>query len=95
MLEQGFLEEVHRLKARGDLHLDMPSMRAVGYRQAWLHLQGEITEAQFLADAKTATRRLAKRQMTWMRQWQELEPIEVDDPERIVGQMVQDIFGER
>ena len=94
MVKEGFLDEVLRLQARGDLELDMPAMRAVGYRQAWMHLKGDIDANQFLADAKTATRRLAKRQMTWMRQWQGLKQIEVDDPERIVGQMVKDIVGE-
>ena len=94
MVKEGFLDEVSRLQARGDLELDMPAMRAVGYRQAWMHLKGEIDANQFSADAKTATRRLAKRQMTWMRQWQGLEQIEVDEPERIVGQMVKDIVGE-
>jgi tRNA dimethylallyltransferase len=89
MLDQGFLSEVGRLQERSDLHLDLPSMRAVGYRQAWLHLAGEITYAQFVADAATATRRLAKRQLTWMRQWSGLNMIEVEEPERIVAQVVQ------
>ncbi|MDH5184693.1 MAG: tRNA (adenosine(37)-N6)-dimethylallyltransferase MiaA [Gammaproteobacteria bacterium] len=67
MMQQGFIQEVGRLYARGDLSLDLPSMRAVGYRQAWLHLQGEYDEATMLDKAIIATRQLAKRQYTWLR----------------------------
>ena len=67
MLAAGFLDEVRRLVARGDLDPDLPSMRSVGYRQAWRHLRGETTLAQFRAEAIAATRQLAKRQITWLR----------------------------
>ncbi len=67
MLAAGFLDEVRRLMARGDLDPDLPSMRSVGYRQAWRHLRGETTFAQFRAQAIAATRQLAKRQITWLR----------------------------
>jgi len=67
MLANGFLDEVRRLIARGDLDADLPSMRSVGYRQAWRHLRGETTFAQFRAEAIAATRQLAKRQITWLR----------------------------
>ncbi len=67
MLANGFLDEVRRLMARGDLDPDLPSMRSVGYRQAWRHLRGETTFAQFRAEAIAATRQLAKRQITWLR----------------------------
>jgi len=67
MLAAGFLDEVRRLMARGDLDPDLPSLRSVGYRQAWRHLSGETTFAQFRAEAIAATRRLAKRQITWLR----------------------------
>lgn len=67
MLADGFLDEVRSLHARGDLHADLPSMRSVGYRQAWRHLEGELDLVQFRADALAATRQLAKRQMTWIR----------------------------
>ena len=66
MLAVGFLDEVRRLMARG-LDADLPSMRSVGYRQAWRHLSGETTLAQFRAEAIAATRQLAKRQITWLR----------------------------
>ncbi|MBP6596980.1 MAG: tRNA (adenosine(37)-N6)-dimethylallyltransferase MiaA, partial [Arenimonas sp.] len=67
MLEQGFLAEVGRLRADPRLHPDLPSMRAVGYRQAWVHLDGRSDAAQFREQAIAATRQLAKRQVTWLR----------------------------
>jgi tRNA dimethylallyltransferase len=70
MVRDGFLEEVRALQARDDLSPALPSMRAVGYRQAWQHLKGEITQAEFRDQAIAATRQLAKRQLTWLRGWQ-------------------------
>ncbi len=67
MLEQGFVEEVEGLVARGDLTPDMPSMRAVGYRQVWGWLRGEFPQDEMVGRAQAATRQLAKRQMTWLR----------------------------
>jgi tRNA dimethylallyltransferase len=67
MLADGFLDEVRALRARGDLDRDMPSMRCVGYRQAWSHLEGEIDRAEMVRRAVAATRQLAKRQITWLR----------------------------
>lgn len=67
MLDAGFLEEVRRLRARGDLHADLPAMRAVGYRQAWRHLDGDLDAKEFRERAIFATRQLAKRQLTWLR----------------------------
>lgn len=67
MLAQGFLAEVERLRARGDLHADLPALRAVGYRQAWQHLEGRFDAAQLRDRAIFATRQLAKRQLTWLR----------------------------
>ncbi|MGE5168719.1 MAG: hypothetical protein ACM3KT_08900, partial [Deltaproteobacteria bacterium] len=55
------------LRARGDLHADLPALRAVGYRQGWQHLDGEFAAAQFRDRAVFATRQLAKRQLTWLR----------------------------
>lgn len=72
MLEQGFLEEVRALRADPRLHADLPSMRAVGYRQAWRHLAGETDAASFREQAIAATRQLAKRQLTWLRARPEL-----------------------
>ena len=63
-------------------------MRAVGYRQAWLHLEGALTYDQFVADATTATRRLAKRQLTWMRRWQDLKNLPVQEPTDMAREIV-------
>ncbi len=67
MLTEGFLDEMRALKARGDLHAELPSMRAVGYRQAWEHLEGLTAAHVFRERAIFATRQLAKRQITWLR----------------------------
>ncbi|PTY35920.1 tRNA (adenosine(37)-N6)-dimethylallyltransferase MiaA [Saccharospirillum sp. MSK14-1] len=72
MLEMGFEDEVVRLFQRGDLHLDLPSIRAVGYRQMWQYLSGELEYRQMTAAGIAATRQLAKRQLTWMRGWEGL-----------------------
>ncbi len=67
MLAAGFLDEVRQLLARGDLHAELPAIRAVGYRQAWQHLHGQIDAATFRDHGIFATRQLAKRQITWLR----------------------------
>ena len=67
MLAEGFLDEMRRLRADPRLHPDLPSMRAVGYRQAWRHLDGDTDAATFRDQAIAATRQLAKRQITWLR----------------------------
>ncbi len=67
MLEQGFLDEVRQLRLRGDLHPDLPSMRCVGYRQAWEHLDGTCSYDEMRELGIIATRQLAKRQITWLR----------------------------
>jgi tRNA dimethylallyltransferase len=72
MLDQGFVDEVLALRSRGDLHTGLPSIRAVGYRQVWDHLDGRLTWAEMQERGVIATRQLAKRQFTWLRSWQEL-----------------------
>lgn len=72
MLAAGFLAEAESLYRRGDLQPDLPSMRAVGYRQAWSYFAGEITQAEMTERAIIATRQLAKRQLTWLRSWSHL-----------------------
>ena len=72
MLDAGFLDEVRRLRAMPDLAahprpLDLPALRAVGYRQAWEHLDGASNAGEFRERAIAATRQLAKRQFTWLR----------------------------
>jgi len=69
MLEAGFEQEVERLRERGDLHLDLPSMRCVGYRQMWEYLDGKMDREEMIFRGVVATRQLAKRQMTWLRGW--------------------------
>lgn len=90
MLTLGLVEEVQALRTRGDLSLELPSMRSVGYRQIWHYLEGALDLEEACAMAKTATRKLAKRQLTWMRGWQDLpqftqlecknDPVELLEP---------------
>lgn len=79
MLKDGFLEEVKQLKSRGDLHKDLPSMRIVGYRQAWEYLDGACDFETMKANAIAATRQLAKRQLTWLRSWEGLQIVDPQD----------------
>ncbi|NKI19057.1 tRNA (adenosine(37)-N6)-dimethylallyltransferase MiaA [Spongiibacter sp. KMU-166] len=72
MMAAGFLDEVRALVARGDLHDGLPAVRAVGYRQLWQHLHGELSYDEALERALIASRQLAKRQMTWLRAWPDL-----------------------
>jgi tRNA dimethylallyltransferase len=67
MVTGGLLDEVRALRARGDLDPELPSLRAVGYRQLWQHLAGECSLEEAVAAARQATRNLAKRQLTWLR----------------------------
>ena len=69
MLEDGFLDEVKNLYSRGDLTTTMPSVRSVGYRQAWSYLDGELSYNDMVERGIVATRQLAKRQLTWLRSW--------------------------
>lgn len=69
MVSAGLIEEVSELKARPRLTLDCPSMRSVGYRQAWQYLDGMIDQDTMRTQAQAATRQLAKRQLTWLRSW--------------------------
>ncbi|MFC3606857.1 tRNA (adenosine(37)-N6)-dimethylallyltransferase MiaA [Stutzerimonas tarimensis] len=69
MVEQGLIEEVERLRSRGDLHPALPSMRSVGYRQVWDYLDGTLTRGEMISRGVIATRQLAKRQFTWLRGW--------------------------
>lgn len=67
MMQMGFLDEVRSLRERGDLHRALPSMRAVGYRQLWEHLDGEASLTDSIERGIAATRQYAKRQITWLR----------------------------
>jgi tRNA dimethylallyltransferase len=76
MLDAGLLDEVRTLHRRGDLHPDLPSMRSVGYRQAWNLVEGKYTFDEFRSAGIAATRQLAKRQMTWLRSMTDATAIE-------------------
>lgn len=78
MLEAGFIEEVRRLYERGDLSPELPSIRSVGYRQVWDYLAGLSTQAEMREKAIAATRQLAKRQITWLRSWPEVQWVEAE-----------------
>lgn len=89
MLDEGFLDEVRALRARGDLHADLPSMRCVGYRQAWEALDSlpvpdaplpRATLAALREQGIAATRQLAKRQITWLRSMPARQAIACDRP---------------
>jgi tRNA dimethylallyltransferase len=79
MMEQGFVDEVRSLHRRGDLHRDMPSIRAVGYRQVWQYLEGELNHNEMIERGVIATRQLAKRQFTWLNGWQNVHWIYTDE----------------
>ena len=81
MLQAGLIEEVKSLRKRYPLAASMPSMRAVGYRQAWEHLEGEIDRAQMRERAVAATRQLAKRQLTWLRSFRDLLRLDAGGPQ--------------
>lgn len=83
MIADGFVEEVEALMGRGDLNLSMPSMRSVGYRQIWQYIAGELSFDAMLETGIIATRQLAKRQMTWLRSWDELRNFDSENPETL------------
>lgn len=79
MIEQGFEQEVVALKKRADLHENLPSIRCVGYRQMWQYLNGECDHDEMVYRGVCATRQLAKRQLTWLRNWPDLQWLTTDD----------------
>jgi tRNA dimethylallyltransferase len=92
MLRCGFVDEMRRLRARGDLHPGLPSMRLIGYRQLWQHLEGAATLADASQRAIAATRQLARRQLTWLRAEPGAEWIDAGDAgasERIVARVAE------
>jgi tRNA dimethylallyltransferase len=91
MLAGGFLDEVRSLRARGDLHADLPSMRCVGYRQAWEALDGQWPMAELRDKGIYATRQLAKRQITWLRSMAQRKVVACEAPDALsqVLQLVQ------
>jgi tRNA dimethylallyltransferase len=80
MLAEGLLDEVRALRARGELHAELPAMRAVGYRQAWQYLDNPGDFKDLRDRGVFATRQLAKRQITWLRSELDARTLEPDDP---------------
>ena len=89
MLAAGLIDEVKALHARGDLHADAPSMRCVGYRQAWQVLEGSLPASELRDRGVFATRQLAKRQITWLRSMAQRHVVACDAPDAL--QQVLDI----
>ncbi len=83
MLAAGFMDEVKALRARGDLHADLPSMRCVGYRQAWEALDSNFAMHELRDKGIFATRQLAKRQITWLRSMPERHVVACDAPDAL------------
>jgi len=83
MLDDGLLDEVANLYHRGDLGLDCPSMRSVGYRQIWQYMQGELSLSEAKERAVIATRQLAKRQYTWLRRWDDAKWYDPTDSDEL------------
>ncbi|EOG9063381.1 tRNA (adenosine(37)-N6)-dimethylallyltransferase MiaA [Vibrio fluvialis] len=82
MVEAGFEDEVKALYARKDLHPDLPSIRCVGYRQMWDYLDGNCTLDEAIFRGICATRQLAKRQITWLRSWDDLTWLDSENVEQ-------------
>lgn len=78
MMAQNFEAEVHALYQRGDLPAELPAIRSVGYRQIWQYLDGQLSLDEAVEKAIVATRQLAKRQITWLRNWPGSCEIEID-----------------
>ena len=94
MLQEGFVDEMRRLMEMSGVSADSPAMRAVGYRQLWPYLHGESTLEECSEQAVFATRRLAKRQLTWLRSWPEKQFVDslAKDSAGQVTKMVQQWF---
>jgi tRNA dimethylallyltransferase len=79
MIKQDFESEVVKLKQREDLHENLPSIRCVGYRQMWQYLNNEVDHDEMVFKGICATRQLAKRQLTWLRNWPNLQWLHMED----------------
>lgn len=86
MLAAGFIDEVKTLYERGDLSPALPSIRCVGYRQAWSYLADEYSKEQMREQAIIATRQLCKRQLTWLRRWE--NAVWVEQPQEALTQVL-------
>lgn len=79
MIRSGFVEEVEALRNNPNVNKELPAIKAVGYRQCWSYLDGEVDRETMVQQAIAATRQLAKRQFTWIRSWQDLHRLEAPD----------------
>ena len=99
MLEQGLIDEVQQLKARPDLSLELPALRAVGYRQVWNYLEGMMNYHEMVQRGIITTRQFAKRQLTWLRAERQTDWYDSTIPElasRVIDQLYrQGFFGHR
>jgi len=89
MMAAGFMDEVQSLRQRGDLNPDLPSMRCVGYRQAWEGLDAGWPEAEIRERGIFATRQLAKRQITWLRSMPQRTVVVADGPQDPITRVVE------
>ncbi|EPL9568698.1 tRNA (adenosine(37)-N6)-dimethylallyltransferase MiaA [Providencia rettgeri] len=89
MIDAGFEEEVRALYHRGDLHVDLPAIRCVGYRQMWSYLDGEISHDEMVYRGICATRQLAKRQITWLRSWDNVRWLDSEQPQQALDTVMQ------
>ncbi|CAK7004150.1 tRNA (adenosine(37)-N6)-dimethylallyltransferase MiaA [Providencia rettgeri] len=89
MINAGFEDEVRALYQRGDLHVDLPSIRCVGYRQMWSYLDGEISHDEMIYRGVCATRQLAKRQITWLRGWEHIHWLDSEQPQQALDTVMQ------
>lgn len=83
MIAQGFEQEVVKLIERQDLHENLPSIRCVGYRQMWQHLHNEFDHDEMVFKGICATRQLAKRQLTWLRNWPDLQWLDMESKDNL------------
>lgn len=89
MINAGFEKEVRALYQRGDLHVDLPAIRCVGYRQMWSYLDGEISHDEMIYRGICATRQLAKRQITWLRSWENVHWLDSEQPQQALDTVMQ------
>jgi tRNA dimethylallyltransferase len=92
MVDTGFQAEVEKLKNRGDLHLNLPSIRCVGYRQMWQYLDGDCDFNEMCEKSIAATRQLAKRQLTWLRGWENIYSLDTFSSNNMSKVMKQSLF---
>jgi tRNA dimethylallyltransferase len=91
MLARGLLDEVRGLFNRGDLHADLPSVRAVGYRQLWMHLAGTYAWEDAVREAVLATKHLARRQLIWLRSDTHCEWLDSGDPQIAINRLQEQV----